>query len=256
MNYVLVPIAHGVEFEVIKAGFAAPFIEGIAKHLTEPERNYFIPLPYNYTRRTNERQLQMFNAVEKGLGNQELRRLKHTVGSDVTWSFIVAKAGADCFSKDFCSDVTLLIDNARAKYPSAKVVCVGHSQGTQNFFEFFFEYARKIDLFVSMGSPISMNSGAWTDWGRVPANLGAWVNFYHALDFVSSKLQGCHPSAGIASFVEDHEVPAGCNPLFWLPKFKFPRVRLWAALEAHVAYWKKDFVHKIVAAKIKALINS
>lgn len=255
MNYVILPIAHGVEFTQIKQSYAAPLVQNILKYLTEEEKEYFLPLPYNYTLRTDPRQVQMFKAVEAGLGNQELRRLKHTVGSDVTWSFIVALDGGMCFYRNFFMDVSTRLDDLRRAHPNAKVVCVGHSQGTQNFYSFFFEYASKIDCFISMGSPISMNSGAYEDWGKVPKNLGSWINLYNDMDFVSSTLQDRHPSKAIADFVTDVKVPLGWNPLYFLPNAWFPKIRLVAGLMAHVMYWKSDFVAKVIAKTITDLMH-
>lgn len=258
MNYVLWPIAHGVEFDVIQQDYAAPLIESVRANLSDEEKNYLVPLPYNYTLRTNQRQLQMFNAVEAGLGNQELRRLKHTVGSDVTWSFIIAKQDRPCFAQEFVQDVCAIISNGLNTYgKNSKILCAGHSQGSQNFYSFFFEYSGVIDCFVSLGSPISMNSGAWDDWGMVPPNLKSWINFYHDLDFVSSRIQGVHPSKAIADFAVDYKIPNGLNPLFWFPHFKIAGMdsRIFAGLKAHISYWKSQFVAKIIAEKVSQLIH-
>lgn len=255
MNYVLLPIAHGVEVSKIPEDYARPLLERVTKLLTDDEKSYLIPLPYNYTIRTNECQNKIYQAVEQGLGNQELRRLKHTVGSDVTWSFIVAKNEAPCFYTDFVKDMTIFIDEAKSKYPDAKKLCVGHSQGTQLFYSFFFDYKEAVDGFISMGSPISMNSGAYPDFGKVPANLKSWINLYNDMDFVSSRLQGFHPSKAISDFVIDYEVPLGWNPIFHLPKSMF-KIQLVAGLLAHVMYWKSDFVAKIIAKKIQELMHT
>lgn len=255
MNYVLVPIAHGVELSVIGENYALPLIEGVRNRLTDEEKNYFVPIPYNYTVRTNARQSMMFAAVEDGLGNAEARRLKHTVGSDVTWSFIVAKNGGPCFFKDFTTDIAALVERSMQKYPGAKTLFVGHSQGTQNFYSFFFEWPGIADHFISMGSPISMNSGAYEDWGKVPPRLRQWTNLYNDLDFVSSRLEQVHPSKEIASLVKDVKIPLGWNPLFWLPTSKFPRLRLAAGFMAHVEYWKRPEVHDLIANAAKALMR-
>lgn len=255
MKYCLLPIAHGVEVNKIPQNYAQPLIDGINNLLTDEERGFLIPLPYDYTDKTNDRQMQMFNAVEQGLDNAELRRLKHTVGSDVTWSFIIAKAGGECFYTDFVQNVSAYIDQALAKYPDAKICCVGHSQGTQLLYSFLFDYPRQVDAFISMGSPISMNSGAYPDFGKIPPNLKSWWNFYNDMDFVSSRLQDVHPSEAIASFVNDFKVPLGWNPIFHLPEF-LSKFQLLAALEAHCIYWKSDFVYKKIAGKIKELIHS
>lgn len=255
MNYVLAPIAHGVELSVIGENYAMPLIEGISKRLTEEERGYFVPLAYNYTLRTNPRQIEMFSAVEEGLGNAEARRLKHTVGSDVTWSFIVAKNGGPCFFKDFTGDVSMMMERAAIRYPNAKTLFIGHSQGTQNFYSFFFEWPGTVDHFVSMGSPISMNSGAYDDWGKVPKNLKRWTNILNDMDFISSRLEGVHKSKAVADLVKDLKVPMGWNPLYWLPTSKYPKLRLVAGFLAHVEYWKKPAVHDFLASAVKELMR-
>ena len=258
-NYVLLPIAHGVELKQIQADYAEPLIDLIRSYLSDDEKNYLVPLPYNYTLKTHDRQLEMFNSVEAGLGNKELRRLKHTVGSDVTWSFITAKDSGDCFYRDFSNDMTNLIGNARVKYNGPKILCLGHSQGTQLFYSFFFDYHKIIDCFISLGSPISMNSGAYPDFGKVPSNLSSWINFYHDKDFISSRLQGVHPAKAVADFVVDYEVPKGWNPIYYIPDNimgfnSFILSSLFNSFKAHTAYWKSKFVAKKIADKVKELM--
>ena len=261
MNYVLLPVAHGVEVSKISNDYASPLIERVKTYLTDEEKGYLVPAPYNYTVRTNDRQMQMFNAVSKGLGNEELRRLKHTVGSDVTWSMTVAKNGGKCCFRDFVVDLTNMIDTYKKQYPGIKVACLGHSQGTQYFFSYFFEYDGFIDSFISMGSPIPMNSGAYEDedpeknWGQLPKNIGAWHNFWHWMDFISDPMQGKHPQKKIADFVQDHEVPSE----WWKILYKLPRALckalLAAGLLAHVCYWDSDFVAEIIAKEVRRLMN-
>src|SRR3990167_1307339 len=249
MNYVLVPIAHGVELKTISNDYARPFIERVKKFLTDEEKSYLVPAPYNYTMRTHERQVRMFEAVSKGRGNERLRYLKHTVGSDVTWCFIVAKDGKKCCFRDFVNDLTSMIGTYRNQYPGIKVLCLGHSQGTQYFYSFFFEFSGWIDSFISMGSPIPMNSGAYQDegpkkdWGQKPKNIGAWHNFWHWMDFISDPMQGCHPQKEIADFVVDHEVPSS----WWGILYKLPRwaTALVTGFKAHACYWDSDFVAQI-----------
>ena len=255
MNYVLMPIAHGVEFKQVQNDYAQPLIEKIKSYLTDEEKNFLVPAPYNYTIKTDPRQIAMFNAVEQGLGNQELRRLKHTVGSDVTWSFIIAKDGKECFYIDFVKDVTNLINDYRIKYNGIKVLCLGHSQGTQLFYSFFFDYNKIIDVFISMGSPISMNSGAYPDFGKAPSILGKWVNFYHRMDFIASRLQGVHPAKSISNFVIDYEVPSAWWKLLYNLPTGLCKALLLAGLMAHVSYWQSNFVAMKIAEEVKKLIH-
>jgi hypothetical protein len=253
MNYILFPILHGVEVRPVKSDYAGPLIEGVCKYLTEEERGYFIPLPYNYSVKTDPRQLQMFNAVEEGLGNRELRRLKNVVGSDVTWSFILAKNGGSCFYTQVVEDLKNILTEAINKYPLSKIVCCGHSQGTQLLYSFFFDASINIEGFISMGSPISMNSGAYPDWGKKPP-LNWWMNFYNDMDFISSKMERVHPSKAIADLVKDFKVPLGWNPLYHLPQSIF-KIQAVAGLLAHIMYWESDFVHQKIAGKISSLIS-
>lgn len=254
MNFVLMPIAHGVEIKPIQEDYASGLIDKIRSKLTDLERPYLISMPYNYSHKTNSRQMQMYNAVDAGLKNKELRRLKNIIGSDVTWSFIVAKGGKHCFYKMFLDDVSNMIEEGLLKYPKAKIAMLGHSQGSQLLYSTIFDIKHNVDLFISMGSPISMNSGAWDNWGKRPINLGAWINFYHDIDFISSQLQYYHPSKEVADFVVDYRVPTGLNPLHYLPEKLF-KIRLLAGFMAHVSYWKSKYVANVITEKIRELIH-
>lgn len=261
MRPVLLPIVHGVAFKDNDKDYAGKFIKLIRSKLTDQERDYLIPIQFNYSNVTNQRQVEMFNAVDKGLDNEKLRLWKNIIGSDVTWSLIQAKGDAPSFFKSFNYDLATAIANAKITYPGAAVVCIGHSQGSQLLYSFFFEYFGQIDGFVSMGSPIAMNSGAWyPSWGRVPENLRFWDNYYHSTDFISSRLK-THPSESIRSFVNDFEVPKGWNLLYRLPdglnlfgKWKVGWTKLVAGFMAHVGYWENDFVATMVAKRVKHLI--
>ena len=260
MRYILMPVVHGVQFSDIDNDFAKPFIDKIRSHLTEKERDYLIPMPINYSQGMNKRQIQAFEATDKGLDNEKLRLLKHTAGSDITHSLIQAKGDAPSFFKTFNYDLASAIADKRAIYKEADVICVGHSQGSQLLYSFFFEYFGKIDGFISMGSPISMNSGAWPDWGKRPDNLLFWDNFYHSSDFISSRLE-THPSESIRQFVNDFEVPKGFNPLYHAPSklnlfgYQIRWTKLVAGLMAHTCYWKNDFVCSTIAQRLKWHIN-
>ncbi len=256
MNFVILPIAHGVELKQIGKDYASPLIDKVNALLDAGERRCALWLPYNYTVSTNPRQLAMFEATDKGLGNETLRLLKHTVGSDVTWSFIVSKDGKECFYADFVKDLAAMIEEKRDGMENRKVLCIGHSQGTQLFYSFFFDYGKTVDGFISMGSPISMNSGAYVGGGKLAKNLRSWDNVYHWMDFISSRMQGCPEpfSQEIAGFVKDHEVKAAWWKLLYkLPK-GFCKFMLAAGLKSHVSYWEEDFVAELIAAKIKELI--
>lgn len=233
-RYVLVPIVHGVQLKDVGEDFAVKFIAGIEACLNEQDRGYFVPIPINWSKYTNERQMLMFRAVEHDLGRQWFRKLKHTVGSDVTWT-ARAKPGTRCFMDKFYEILGGAIGEGLAKYPNPKICIIGHSQGSQDSLCYIFDAPRPTDAFISMGSPISMNSGAFEDWGQYPPKLGRWVNFFHYWDFISSRLGGSHLSAGIREKVEDIQAPSGFNPLGW------------TIAGAHSSYWTSKFVHKKIA---------
>lgn len=237
-----------------------PFIEKVRSHLTEQERDYLIPIPINYSKDMNKRQIEAFEATDRGLDNEKLRLLKHTVGGDVAWSLIQAKGDAPSFFKSFNYDLATILADKKNIYKEAAIICVGHSQGSQLLYSFFFEYFGKIDGFISMGSPISLYSGAWPDWGRVPENLGFWDNYYHTSDFISSRLE-THPSESIRNMVNDFEVPKGFNPLYHFPSkidlfgFQMRWTKLIAGLMAHTCYWTNDFVCATIAQRLKWYMN-
>jgi hypothetical protein len=250
MSKVLLIALHGVEFGEIKSDFANVLFNGIRDNLSESQCEKLITIPYNWTHYTNERQMQMFNSVEKGLWNQNLRKYKHTIGSDVTWTVGRAKQGTKRFIDDIKFELSSLIEVNLKKYPDAKIVLFGHSQGSQVAFNFIFDYQGTIDCLITAGSPISMNSGMFDDWGKIPKNLKQFVNFYNKADFVSSKLQSVHPSEEISNFVKDYEVPLPeWKPCYW--KYNLKSMKLIGALKSHLIYWESDFVHKTIASLIK-----
>lgn len=242
-NYVLVPIVHGVQLKEIGDDFAAKFVSGIMSYMTDEDRGYVVPMPINWSKYTNERQMLMYRAVEHDLGRQFLRKLKHTVGSDVTWS-ARAKPGTRCFMDKFDEILGGAVKEGLGKYPNPKLCVIGHSQGTQDSLCWIFDYPGMVDAFISMGSPISMNSGAFEDWGQFPKNLKRWVNFFHYWDFISSRLGGSHLSASIREKVEDVQAPSGFNPLGW------------TLAGAHSSYWGSGFVQKRIADILTGLVNS
>ena len=252
MNKIIFIALHGVELGEIDNDFANGLFNGIRDNLSEISCENLITVPYNWTHYTNERELQIFNAVESGLENQNLRKLKHTVGSDVTWTVGRAKQGTKCFLDDINFDLSTLIEVNLKKYPDAKVVLFGHSQGSQVAYNFCFDYQDKIDLLITAGSPISMNSGMFDDWGKVPKKLSKWANFYNKSDFVSSRLEGVHPSKEISNFVRDYEVPLPTwKPCYW--KYNLKSMKLLGALKSHLIYWKSNFVAKTISNLIKEL---
>jgi len=244
MNYVICPIIHGVQLKEINDDFAKKFVDGIKSYLTDSEKNYFIPLAYNWSHTTNPRQLEMYHKVESGLRHQKLRKLKHTAGSDVTWTFR-SKKGSGSFYDDFVFTLDSLLDSSKKSYAKSKIMLIGHSQGSQLAFNYIWDTNYHVQGLAFMGSPFTMNSGAFDDWGDIPKGLdGFWLNFYNRRDFISSKIQDCHPRESIAKTVEDYEVPLGWNPLNW------------TIAGSHTLYWKSDFVHQMIADRIRKLIKT
>lgn len=242
-QYVVSPILHGVQFSEIQDDYASDFIQGVKSFLPEDQRGFWVPVPYNWTHLTHGRQMFVYSLVESGLMNQKLRKLKHVVGSDVVWS-ARAKPGTKCFYNDFVLELTEKINYHLNIYKGAKLITMGHSQGTQLLLCYFFDYPSIVDGFMSMGSPISMGSGMFDNFGRVPPNLGFWWNFYNTRDFISSRIQDVHPSSEIKKFAKDFRVPLGLNPLGW------------TTIGSHCAYWKSKFVHKTIAEKLSKIISN
>ena len=158
-QYVVSPILHGVQFSEIQDDYASDFIQGVKSFLPEDQRGFWVPVPYNWTHLTHGRQMFVYSLVESGLMNQKLRKLKHVVGSDVVWS-ARAKPGTKCFYNDFVLELTEKINYHLNIYKGAKLITMGHSQGTQLLLCYFFDYPSIVDGFMSMGSPISMGSGS------------------------------------------------------------------------------------------------
>lgn len=239
MKQIIFPVLHGVQTKVLSDHFADEFIEGVKSYLSEEEKEYLIPLPYNWTHTTQHRQMQIYNAVESNLWNQKLRKLKHTLLANVAW-YNRTKSGTGFFNT-IHKELDELIEKKLQIYPDANIVIFGHSLGSQMAFNFCWETRiKKIDGIFLAGSPFAMYSGMFSDWGRVPANLSKFiVNFYNKMDFLSSRIQGVHPSKEIADFAKDYEVPLGWKPNYWL------------TLDSHGIYWKSKFVWKIVAEYLK-----
>jgi len=241
MNKILLIALHGVEWGEIKNDYANRLFDGIRNHMNFEENGLLEMYPYNWTKYTNPRQLEIYSKVEKGLGRQWFRKLKHTLGSDVSWGQR-AKEGTPCFYTKFLNELIDLVEKYNGN--GTKVVLFGHSQGSQLAYQFIFDYKRPIAHFFSAGSPISMNSGMFEDWGRVPPNLTAWTNFYNYFDGISSLLEGVHLSKQIAYFVKDVEVPKGYNPLRW------------TLAGSHTIYWESELVCKTITDQLKLILRS
>lgn len=243
MKHVIFVVLHGVQFKELADNFADEFIEGVKHYLSNEERNYLIPLPYNWTHTTQYRQMQIFDKVEVGLGKQNLRRIKHTLGSDIVW-YNRTKSDTGFFTSIHKKLDDLISEKLQSR-TDEQIVIFGHSLGSQIAFNYCWEtkLGEIAGIFLA-GSPFTMYSGMFSDWGRLPSNLQKFlVNFYNKKDFVSSRIQGVHPSKEIADFVKDYEVPIGWNPFDWL------------TLDSHGVYWKSKFVWKVVADYLKQLIN-
>jgi pimeloyl-ACP methyl ester carboxylesterase len=241
---VIFPVLHGVHSAALQDRFAEELIAGVAGFLTEQERRAFLPLPFNWSSRTKERQLRAFAAVERGLPQNKLRRLKHTLGSDVVW-YNRTKTDESGFFATMHRDLDARLATALELHPGSPVVIFGHSLGSQIAFNYCWETAlESVSGVFFAGSPFTMYSGMFSDWGRLPPKLrnGFLVNFFNRRDFISSPIQGVHPSGEIAAFVTDCEVPRKWNP--------------WDAitLEAHSVYWRSRVVWKTVASYLKPLM--
>jgi len=231
----IVAISHGVENTDNPGEYARGLIEGIKSKMTLRQFEDFIFIQLDTNQLFQPRQMEIYKKVEKGLRRQFLRKLKHTIGSDVVWSNR-SKSGNDAWSQKV-NYINQMIDPhvRRAGEKNYRIHLIGHSQGSQDLLEYCFDCTYPAYGLITMGSPISMKSGTFEDWGHLPKGLGYWHNFYNTLDFIGSRLEKVHPSKEIADFVIDHEVPIGWNPLEW------------TKLGSHCCFWKRDFVHRTIA---------
>jgi len=143
-------------------------------------------------------------------------------------------------------DLDALLSTTLELHPGSPVVIFGHSLGSQIAYNYCWETAlESVSGVFFAGSPFTMYSGMFSDWGRLPPKLrnGFLVNFFSKIDFISSPIQDVHPSAEIAAFVRDYEVPRRWSP--------------WDVLthEAHSVYWRSRLVWKTVAAHLKPLMT-
>jgi hypothetical protein len=251
MNYVIFPILHGVQDKAISNDYADNFISNIKENLSGIEKNYLVADPINWSKTSQYKQMEVFKQVEKGLWNQKLRQMKHTLGSDALW---YARTRT---KEGFFNDIHRQIDQSIAEKlyragKGARICLFGHSLGSQIVYNHCFESG--IDIAVDgiflAGSPFTAYSGMFENWGNIPPNLkGFAVNFFNKFDFISSRIAKVHPSKEIADRFEDYEVPVGwLNPLNYL--------KIIGALRNHTCYWESKFVAKIVAEYLKKLINS
>jgi hypothetical protein len=217
------------------AGYARPLIEGIRDYIPEERLHQFAFIPYDWESLVRDRQLSIYRAVEDGLHRKALRKLKHTMGSDVIWCGRAKNPSAKDFLVQMFNSIDGEIEELARGFPDFKVYAIGHSQGSQNLLEYCFDSRFKVSGLFTLGSIITARSGAYADWGHLPDGLEFWHNFYNKWDFVSSRIQSVHPSKQIAEFVVDHEVPLGLNPMNY------------TLLGAHCMYWKSSFVHKAIA---------
>lgn len=236
MQLKIVVISHGVEAgSANMAGYARPLIDGIRSFIPDAKLHEYVFIPFEWDAMVRDRQLQMYEAVEKGLWRQRFRKLKHTLGSDVIWCGRSKTPNPDDFLNRMFSTIDSDIEELVRGFPNSKIYCIGHSQGSQNLLEYCFDTKFKVSGLFTLGSIIAARSGAYADYGHLPNGLDFWVNFYNKADFVSSRIGGVHPSKQIATFVKDHEVPLGFNPLNY------------TLIGAHTMYWKSAFVHKVIA---------
>ena len=243
MRHVIFPVLHGVQLDSIPDDFAASFIEGVGSYLSPEEKKHVVFLQYNWSKVTLERQMEIYNCVEKGLLRQNLRKIKHTMASDVVW-YNRTKSDQGFFNYVH-NELDRIIGEQIQKHRNARVALFGHSLGSQIAFNYCWEtkHGDVAGIFFA-GSPFTMYSGMFPGWGRLPQNLTHFlINFYNKYDFISSRIQGVHPAREVADFVRDYEVPVSYNPFDW---FTFG---------SHGVYWNSKFVWKVVAENLKMLIT-
>jgi hypothetical protein len=238
MKPTLLIAIHGVELGEIENSFADKLFNGVKDNMPYDQVKDLNCMAYNWTTYTHPRQMQIYNAVESGLKNQRLRKLKHTIGSDIAWTVGIDPCELDCFMGKIYLDLKVAIENYTKQHEQSSIVVFGHSQGGQIGLNFVSDNPGYIDCLITAGSPIVMKSGRYIDWGKVPSCLKKWVNIYNRYDFISSKIQGCHPSKNIADFVEDFEAP----------------IKWWQLLKSHTMYWDNSFVHKTISKIIGEIL--
>jgi predicted alpha/beta hydrolase len=143
----------------------------VAGFLTEQERRAFLPLPFNWSSRTKERQLQGFAAVERGLPQNKLRRLKHTLGSDVVW-YNRTRTDKSGFFATMRRDLDARLATALEFHAGSPFVIFGHSLGSQIACNCCLATAlASVSGAFFAGSPFGMYPGMYSDWGRLPPKL-------------------------------------------------------------------------------------
>lgn len=253
MKYIILAISHGVENKEIQDDYAQPLIDNIRSFLTEEEKGYFLTAPINYSKKTQYRQIQMFNFADQGLGKEKLRQMKYTIGGDLIM-YQRTKSG-----KGFMSDLHSQIDSAiklkMAMAPDPAILLLGHSLGSVIMYNHFFEttlVAKPRGIFL-LGSPFCLYSLQYENWGGLPQDYAIdfmW-NFYNPEDWISSRIQDRHPKEEIAYFCKDFEV----KPSFFSLDRLAQKTMLFGGLKAHSCYWENKQVAKTIAEKLKIYIN-
>ena len=161
----LIIIEHGVENIDDVQGYANPLIDGIKKYHNRDNSVFF---SYDWNREAQQKQLMMYEAVEKGLWGQKIRKLKHTMFGDTA----VCRRSKN--GRDYLQKMADDIDSIIFKYINLgfdlNIHLIGHSQGSQNLLDYCFDssYKERITGLITLGSIISAGSWIFNDWGHVP----------------------------------------------------------------------------------------
>lgn len=211
------------------------FISDIYSNIKHKGKNTIKSI--NWSSLVEDRQKFAYKSMEGNLKKSFLRKIKHSLGSDILW-YARNKEKVGFFynvNELIKNEVNSILQKFGEK---TKLVFIGHSWGTQIIYENLFDIDHPIESFITMGSPMGAVSGRFNDWGRIPKNLKSWVNFYSTHDFISSCFKN-HPNKDIAEFVENIEVK-NYNPFNWL------------ILRAHSSY----FESKTVKEEIVRIIDN
>ncbi len=124
--------------------------------------------------------------------------------------------------------------------PKDKVVFIAHSLGSVITYDYLFGFRkykfdprRKVEGFISMGSPIPIFSAAMghpENDLRLPARIKRWINILDPDDGVARYCKRHYPRLK----VEDVEVNTG-----------------WTPVGAHAAYWKSQDTAKLIANRLR-----
>ena len=234
MKYTIVPFIHGVQLGELDKETVRGLIQKTRAHLPDWVRDYVIFPIIDWGEVVAQRQLEAFE-MEAGLPDQGLLKIKHTLFSDIFWDVMTEeKLGDPSITAEVIAMLRNSIDTAVQRYgEDSNIVLVGHSYGGQRALSFCFDSKYTVQGLVTMGAPITLRSGRFRDWGKLPPKLKFWLNFRARHDVIGSQFSH-HKNPTFRAFVEDVHLDSW-NPLMFLK------------VKAHCSYWTRDDVAEKLA---------